>query len=187
VSAEGLQELRELVGESGEVLTRIKDAASRLLMRQRVASGTAEEIALPDFVHQLHERLASTGRKHAVSADKRTVAAAVFDAALILDAVEGVIAITAPHTGGEIDVRVHFDSSRIAVIVEVPGTPDLHPETLLEPRLIATDGQPARLEPGLSALEECFENNGGQLFANRAASRWRFGLTLPNRSISRVA
>jgi hypothetical protein len=95
----------------------------------------------------------------------------------MVDAIEEVA--VAAHTIGELDVRLHVDTCRIAVVIEVEAAGRGSPETLLEPKLEVVDGTPQYV-PGLSPLEEALESGGGQLFASRRGERWRFGIVLPS-------
>jgi DNA-binding response OmpR family regulator len=172
-------ELKGLVVEARDLLLRMRTAASRLLVRQRQRGGGCETLELPDFVHRLRERLDATARQYELYVDRRSAPSATFDVVLILDAVKDLLAGTSRFGTGAVDVRVHFDNRRVAVILGVHAVDGAHPEAVLEPHLVQEPGAPPRLEPGLAALEDCFERNGGQIFVSRVDALWRFGLTLP--------
>jgi CheY-like chemotaxis protein len=178
-SAEQVTEACELIKESRGTLLRIAEASKRLNVQQSIEVGGATTIASEELVKRLGECLQRFERGGEVVAGDGSAMSGRVDVVLLIHVATAVLDEALRRCGGEVGVIVHFDSYRVAVLVEVDGAPDEDPESILEPRLVSADGGPARYDPGLSGVESGFARFGGQIFARPQGNKWRFGLTLP--------
>lgn len=181
LSSKDHQELQEITLATRALLDRIRTTAHRLTRGDCTGANSVVEEVQADAL--LEHILATVEQTVGVSVHGRCGSRAhervVVDRGLLQSTVARVVGAGRRHCSGEVQLTLHMEDYRVAVIVEIGGAPDLDPEIILEPRLTdGTDG-PARFDPALSAVEASFARGGGQIFARPSGSQWRFGLTLP--------
>lgn len=180
-TAHDRDELRAMAEEMRQVLLRMKEV-SRRLTRDVITlpSGHHECVNLDSWLREL-EALAAplVGGALVVRADKRSASQACINRALLLGTTRLVLGAAGPRCTGDVEILVHFDAYRVAVVLELEGAPQTDPEIILEPRLTEGGDGPPTFDTGLSGVEAAFARHGGQIFARPLEGRWRFGLTLP--------
>lgn len=178
VTPSDLAELRDMARDALDVLKRMH-RATRLFAGRRARRGTTVDAVSPTMLQQrLQTLLAPLGRALEVRVDgvQGTVHCEVD---LLLEALGRLAREATAWCEGRIDVAVHTDHARTALLVEFGDAPETDPDTILEPHLRTSEKGTVRYDPGLSDIEAIFTDAGGQIFARPAVSRWRFGLTLP--------
>ena len=172
-------EQANLVGESLEMLDRIKRATSRLRKNKRTKRTTIRHTNQTEFKNTLKAKASSLSSEVKFDFVIQDDGVHYFDQYLLVDAVEKIIKSAKEYCSGQLHVSAHWNKYRLAIVIELARAPDIDPAVILEPRLWAPDGQPPQFDAALSLLEERFSDAGGQIYARTMQGRWRFGLTLP--------